>query len=112
MRRVQVGAGGRGMVPNLKSRCSGEIMLIEELVVANILVRNVDDDALARLKKKAKAAGTSLNEIARQALLKAAKPSKEEAWAAADRLRAKIRARVGHDLPDSTPGIRQDRDTR
>lgn len=80
--------------------------------MANIFVRNVDDEALARLKKKAKAAGKSVNELARQALLVAAKPSKEEAWAEADRIRAKIRARVGHDLPDSTPGIREDRDTR
>jgi hypothetical protein len=46
----------------------------------------------------------------RDALRAAAQPSKKEAWAAADRIRAKIRARVGHDLPDSTAGIREDRD--
>lgn len=110
MRRVQTLLGSIGAI--LKFRRSGEIMLIKELVMANILVRNVDDGALARLKKKAKAAGTSLNEIARQALLVAAKPSKEEAWAEVDRIRAKIRARIGHDMPNSTPGIRKDRDTR
>ena len=80
--------------------------------MVDILVRNVDEDAAARLKSKAKAAGKSLNEFAREALHAAAKPSKEEAWAQIDRIRAKIRARMGHDLPDSTPGIRQDRDTR
>jgi plasmid stability protein len=80
--------------------------------MVDILVRNVDDATAAQLKKKAKAAGKSVNEIAREALVAAAKPSKQEAWAEADRIRAKIRARVGHDLPDSTPGIREDRDTR
>jgi plasmid stability protein len=80
--------------------------------MVDILVRNVDDETAKRLKSKAKAAGTSLNELAREALNNAAKPSKEEAWAEADRLRAKLRARHGRDLPDSTPGIRQDRDTR
>ncbi len=78
--------------------------------MSNILVRNVADATKAGLKKKAEAAGKSVNDLAREALDAAAKPSKEEAWAAADRIRAKIRARVGHDLPDSTPGIREDRD--
>jgi plasmid stability protein len=80
--------------------------------MVDILVRNVDDDAAAQLKEKAKAAGKSVNDLAREALHAAAKPSKEEAWATLDRIRAKIRARVGHDLPDSTPGIREDRDNR
>ena len=80
--------------------------------MGDILVRNVDDAAIAQLKKKAKAAGKSVNEIAREALIAAAKPSKEEIWAEADRIRAKIRARVGHDLPDFTAAIREDRDSR
>jgi len=67
---------------------------------------------MTRLKKMAKASGKSVNDLAREALRVAAQPSKAEIWAAADRLRAKIRARVGHELPDSTPGIREDRDTR
>jgi antitoxin FitA len=80
--------------------------------MVDILVRNVDETVAAQLKKKAKAAGKSVNDLAREALTAAAKPSKEEAWAEVDRIRAKIRARVGHELPDSTPGIREDRDTR
>jgi antitoxin FitA len=76
----------------------------------NLHVRGVDNDAVVRLKKKAKAAGKSLNEIAREALVAAAKPSKQEAWAEADRIRARIRARLGHDLNDSTADIRADRD--
>jgi plasmid stability protein len=78
----------------------------------DILVRNVAGATAARLKEKAKAAGKSVNDIAREALDSAARPSKQEVWAEADRIRAKIRARVGHDLPDSTPDIREDRDRR
>jgi len=80
--------------------------------MGNILIRNVADATTAELKKRAKTAGKSLNDIAREALDAAAKPSKAEIWAAADRIREKIRARLGHDLPDSTPGIREDRDRR
>ncbi len=80
--------------------------------MVDILVRNVDDAVAAQLKKKAKAAGKSMNDLAREALRAAVRPSKEEAWAEADRIRAKIRARVGRDLPDSTAAIREDRDSR
>ncbi|MFZ0610405.1 MAG: hypothetical protein WBD53_19985 [Xanthobacteraceae bacterium] len=80
--------------------------------MGDLLVRNVAEATKAALKKKAKTAGKSVNDIARDALDVAAKPSKEEIWAQADRIREKIRARVGHDLPDSTPGIREDRDNR
>jgi len=78
--------------------------------MSNILVRNVTDATAAALKRKARASGKSLNDIAREALDAAAKPGKQEAWAAADRIRAKIRDRLGHDLPDSTADIRSDRD--
>lgn len=53
-----------------------------------------------------------MNDVARQALRAAVKPSKEEIWAAADQIRERIRARVGHYLPDSTADIREDRDNR
>lgn len=80
--------------------------------MVDILIRNVDDATAAQLKKKAKAAGKSVNDIARDALRTAVKPSKQEVWAAADRIRQRIRARVGHDLTDLSAGIREDRDTR
>ena len=80
--------------------------------MGDLLVRKVPDATKAALKKKAKAAGKSLNDFVRETLNIAARPSKEEVWAEADRIRAEIRARIGHDLPDSTPGIREDRDTR
>jgi plasmid stability protein len=83
-----------------------------ESIMSDLLVRNVAAATKAALKKKAKAAGKSVNDLARDALDAAAKPGKEEIWAEIDRIRKKIRARVGHDLPDSTPGIREDRDNR
>jgi len=76
--------------------------------MVDILVRNVDQDTADRLKAKAKAEGKSVSEIAREALTAAAKPSKEEIWAAADRLRAEI----GKVSGDSTQLIREDRDSR
>jgi antitoxin FitA len=74
--------------------------------MVDILVRNVDDAVAAQLKKKAKAAGKSMNDLAREALRAAARPSKEEAWAEADRIRAKIGKVTG----DSTQIIREWRD--
>jgi post-segregation antitoxin (ccd killing protein) len=55
---------------------------------------------------KAKAEGKSVSEIAREALIAAAKPSKEEAWAEIDR----IRATIGKSTGDSTADIREWRD--
>lgn len=78
--------------------------------MVDILVRNVGAATAAQLKKKAKAAGKSVNDLAREALDAAARPSNEEIWAEADRLRESIRRRVGHELPDSTADIRADRD--
>ena len=74
--------------------------------MVDILVRNVDDAVAAQLKKKAKAAGKSLNDLAREALRAAARPSKEAAWAEADRIRAKIGKVTGN----STQIIREWRD--
>ena len=76
--------------------------------MVDILVRNVDDATAAQLKKKAKQAGKSVNDIAREALRAAAKPSKEEAWAEIDRIRNKI----GKVSGDSTRIIREWRDNK
>jgi len=75
--------------------------------MVDILVRNIDADTAAQLKRKAKAQGKSVNDLAREALANAAKPSKEEAWAAADAFREKM----GRISGDSTADIREDRDT-
>jgi len=74
--------------------------------MVDILVRNVDDATAAQLKRKAKAAGKSVSDVAREALRAAVKPSKEEIWAKIDR----FRERIGPVSNDSTADIREDRD--
>jgi plasmid stability protein len=76
--------------------------------MVDILVRNVDEETARRLKEKAKAKGTSLSETAREVLKASVKPSKAEAWAAADAIRKKI----GRISGDSVADIREDRDSR
>lgn len=76
--------------------------------MVDILVRNVDKKTAAALKAKAKAAGKSVGETAREALAQYVRPSREEAWAAADAIRRKI----GKVSGDSTADIREDRDSR
>ena len=58
--------------------------------MVDIPVRNIDAATAARLKKKAKAAGKSVNDVTREALRAAAKPSKKEIWAEIDRIRERI----------------------
>jgi plasmid stability protein len=74
--------------------------------MGNMLVRNIADATKASLKQKAKTAGKSLNDIAREALEAAAKPSKAEIWAEIDR----FRERIGPVSGDSTKIIREWRD--
>lgn len=74
--------------------------------MGQVLVRNLEDDVIERLKANAKKAGVSLEELARNALRAAAKPSKEDVWAEIDRLRERIGPLSG----DSTDFIREDRD--
>ena len=76
--------------------------------MVDILVRNIDEETARRLKDKAAAKGTSVNETAREALAAYVKPDKTELWAKAEALRKKI----GKVSGDSTKLIRQDRDSR
>ena len=76
--------------------------------MVDILVRNVDEETARRLKEKAKAKGASVSDTAREAHKAAVKPSKEEAWAEIDRIRAKI----GKVSGDSTKDIREWRDNK
>jgi plasmid stability protein len=76
--------------------------------MVDILVRNVGDETARRLKKKAAAKGTSVNETARAALAAYVKPDETEVWARVDAIRKKI----GRVSGDSTADIRKDRDSR
>ena len=74
--------------------------------MGQVLVRNLDDAVIARLKDQAQARGTSLEQRIRDVLAGAAAPDRAETLAALDRIRAMSPATS----PDSTPLIREDRD--
>ena len=74
--------------------------------MVDILVRNIEEEVARDLKAKAAAQGTSVNEIARQALRKEVRPSKAEVMAELDR----VRAMRQYSPLDSTTLIREDRD--
>jgi hypothetical protein len=72
----------------------------------DLLVRGIDPDVYDRMRKAAGAQGKSLAQTAREALGEKFKPSREELWAEADR----IRNRIGPLDGDSTEFIREWRD--
>lgn len=74
--------------------------------MAQVLVRGLEQDVVDRLKAKAKANGTSVEEVARKALRDVARPDREEIIAELDR----IRAMTPKKLDDTTPLIREYRD--
>jgi antitoxin FitA len=76
--------------------------------VGQILVRNLDDKVIARLKAQAGRAGKSLEQSVRDILSEAARPGREEVLAEMDR----IRERIGPVGVDMTDWIREDRDSR
>jgi plasmid stability protein len=66
--------------------------------MGQILVRNLDDDVIERLKAKALERGTSLEQLAREALTEEARQSDRTAWIARmDALRARMPADPGWD---------------
>jgi plasmid stability protein len=74
--------------------------------MGQIIVRNLDDEVIVRLKAKAEAANLSLEQSVRNILEAAAKPSREELWSEIDRIRSMS---PPSDI-DSTALIREDRD--
>jgi antitoxin FitA len=76
--------------------------------MGQILVRNLEDSVIERLKARALKADKSLEQTVRDILTEAAKPSREEILAEMDR----IRERIGPVDIDLTELIRQDRDSR
>jgi plasmid stability protein len=56
--------------------------------MGQILVRNLDDAMIKQLKSRAAHSGKSLEQTVRDIIAEAVRPSKEEAWAEADRIRA------------------------
>jgi plasmid stability protein len=70
--------------------------------MGQILVRNLEDGVIERLKARALKADKSLEQAVRDILTEAAKPSKAELWAEIDRLREEA-GRVSLDAGGQAP---------
>lgn len=75
--------------------------------MAQVLVRNLPDDAVARLKARAANEKKSLEQLLREVIEREVKPGKDEALAALSRLRE---ASPAFNY-DSTEWVREDRDS-
>lgn len=78
--------------------------------MAQVIVRNLDDEVVATLKRKARLRGCSLEQELRDILSAAASLTKEERLALAKRIRAMTPADAVQ--TDSADLIREDRDAR
>ena len=81
--------------------------------MSQVVIRNIDDQVIERLKQRAMAARKSLEQCLREVLTEAAKPTREELLAELERIRAMTLPRVpGVTYPSAEELIREDRDTR
>jgi plasmid stability protein len=76
--------------------------------MAQMIVRNIDDETAERFKAKAKAAGKSAEQLLRELMAEHVKPSKEEILRQLDEIRATT---VGKPVVDPVKSIREDRDS-
>lgn len=75
--------------------------------MAQVIVRNIDDGAIRRLKARAARKGTSLERELRTIIVEAARPDRSSFRERAAALRQKL---AGRRHTDSTKLIREDRD--
>lgn len=75
--------------------------------MGSMVIRNIPDDVLARLKENARIAGKSTEQLAREALAEKARPSREEIIRRMDEIRAMSKPVSGQQIIDE---IRWDRD--
>jgi plasmid stability protein len=81
--------------------------------VGQVIIRNIDDRVLERLRVRAMAQRKSLEQSLRELLNETAKPSREELLADLERIRAMTPSRrPGTTYPTAEELIREDRDTR
>ena len=81
--------------------------------MGQVVIRNIDDLVLERLKVKAAQERKSLEQSLRELLTEAAKPSRSELLAEVDRIRAMTPPRKpGVHYPSAEEMIREDRDSR
>jgi plasmid stability protein len=77
--------------------------------MAQVIVRNLDETVIAEHRRRARARGVSLEQQLREVLSEAARPSRAEALARADALRARTRPGT---FPTAAELVREDRDAR
>jgi antitoxin FitA len=81
--------------------------------MAQVVIRNIDDRVIERLKLRAAAQHKSLEQCLREVLTEAAQPSRAELVAELERIRAMTPPRQpGVTYPTAEELIREDRDTR
>jgi antitoxin FitA len=82
--------------------------------MGQVIIRNIDDAIIERLKSRAAAQQKSLEQSLREVLTEAAKPSREELIADLERIRDAIAAheKPGVRYPTAEELIRGDRDSR
>ena len=81
--------------------------------MGQVVIRNIDDRVVERLKLKAAAERKSLEQCLREVLTRAAQPSRAELLAELERIRAAVPPReLGSVFPTAEQLIREDRDTR
>lgn len=81
--------------------------------MAQVVVRNIDDDVLERLRIRARAERKSLEQTLREILADAARPSREELVAEMEAIRSATRRPNGkRRYPSAEELIREDRDRR
>ena len=84
-----------------------------DAIVGQVIIRNIDDRVIERLKVRAMAQRKSLEQTLRDLLTEAAKPSRAELLAEAERIRAMTPPpRPGAVYPTAEEMVREDRDTR
>ncbi len=80
--------------------------------MASMVIRNIPDDVMERFKERARAAGKSAEQLAREAIVEKGKPSHEEAWARIDALRAQTKRIDDVDLVEEIRREREERTNR
>ena len=75
--------------------------------MAQMIVRNIDDEVAARFKARARREGKSAEQVLRELVSDYARRDQEEFWAIADRIRESTK---GKPVIDPVASIREDRD--
>ena len=81
--------------------------------MGQVIIRNIDDAVIERLKLRAVAQHKSLEQCLREVLTEAARPSREELIAEVERIRAMTPPREpGRSYPTAEELVRESRDSR